>query len=1601
MSRSGRQRRTRLARVLLAGLVAGAQLGYGVPRAVEARVDPLRVIKRQIKNINMLVVLDTSGSMTGVPGGDFTSATEAGIDCDYGVNCRGWGTPGGCPPDPPQCQPVAGSGCPDGMMPDLSSSGNLVKNHDFSTGGGSGPTWDAAAGFTAGVNNGGDNSYPSEVKCAVQKNGATVKQSCSNSRKNSLPDDGCYVQQAPFAGDSCLDIAATTGYLLCNGDGSAFKAWEQTVSGLSADTDYVVWAHVSHANHPQRASSNQTSVASSTWQFKLDGSSIGTAATVPPEGDRSDAWAKQDAWVRVQSSFKTGAAQTSATLALWDDGTGADGDEAAITQIHVRKCVPITGGLCSYTKEPCDTSKPCPAIATCSLGEKPCSNPGGACEAVGHCQDTTDPPIFCTDELDCPQWGDKGKCAATGDPCNGPCASAKKCSVTGETCDTTTPCPQNKTKGYCASNPTKACSSDKQCKDSSCIFPGNACGGQDNFCKHPHRPCHKPDEAKWGPNTCIQRTNKCEIPPPAKPVCEQPSANKIMMCQSGGTVCTKDADCEKGDVCGPPTSRAVIAKRSLRQVIQETAGAVNYGFMTFWQDGYFPYFTGAKVGGGGIKTTKYYPRDELIAAGCYDGAVLKSSCNLGTLRAASGARYYVPYADRPTDQDFCGDVCAVKPGYRSGTFVGAYYETTATSYNGGNGGRYEHTAFEGRTWNNMVYYTPNPRFYNGGETPAQAGFQFVDCQTTKQCGLKCGASFDPDLVNFLDDTGKKNPENVGKILKRLELAENGGAVVYEATPSGCALENPAASAATDPERISAYHYMDQVLTNIQANNPGMSAEEAQICRTNYVLFITDGAANGPGDLKTPAGPFQAAESACLEAACSADDPEAAGCQCRAVLAAWHMRQKLKVKTLVVGFGGDVTQGTGFTINNNIAKAGGTEAAFTATRESELVDALRAAIYKAAAGSYTTSQSSTSVGTQGAAGVTLGSYVLDTRVDFPSWKGHLIAYDVSSGTPEIVWDAATELDKAEWSTRRVYVGSSTGPKQIVIEGGAVKDAATFAGLFNEALGIGAGDPRAVTATEADQILRWLLGDPVMKNPARLGAIINSTPIDVGGFGLHTGIDGAETFYAKYKDRASLTYVGTSHGMLHAFFSRDTTLGDGLHPAGSEAFAFVPQEMLPRIRRLFAQGGQLADPDKHTFGLANSPKVKDLCVKGCTKDDGVDPDWRTLLVMPEGFEGKLGAGEPHSNALFVLDITEPIVGGTIVGPKMWWSSRSVDKDKYDKALGETISLAAFAFNKTDAMDDNWLVMTSGYGVKDSEPKQGRKVVVSQLNDTASSVKGTLRYEADIPSDGDCTQELTNLTDVATARDFAKERQKTLFGGYFGDTWGSLWRWPGSAKDKVDRVLKLDCKQPLHFSPAILQLDRDNPDASKGEIWIVQPTNSALDEVTERFAERSRLVIAKEKADASGTVNDDPSFNKGNGPISISTEAICTATDGAGSCTAYLPASARPAGTPVVIPYDDAAGFVVVTLWYVPPTFGCGQGTTYFSKHDVGKDSTVTQTGGAEVAKEAVVGIVVAAGKLWVASRQGAIDLGKIADIKVKPIPPQSSVKLFRRSSWVEIF
>src|SRR5205814_3037674 len=107
--------------------------------------------------------------------------------------------------------------------------------------------------------------------------------------------------------------------------------------------------------------------------------------------------------------------------------------------------------------------------------------------------------------------------------------------------------------------------------------------------------------------------------------------------------------------------------------------------------------------------------------------------------------------------------------------------------------------------------------------------------------------------------------------------------------------------------------------------------------------------------------------------------------------------------------------------------------------------------------------------------------------------------------------------------------------------------------------------------------------------------------------------------------------------------------------------------------------------------------------------------------------------------------------------------------------------------------------------------------------------------------------------------------LLGGYFGDTWGNLWRYTPS-DGETHLVSALGCDHPLHFSPTVVQMDADDPNnANAGQIYLAQVTNSTLDRETETYP-ASRLVIFREIVSGSGNPTIDTTFGT-NGQIVLS--------------------------------------------------------------------------------------------------------------------------------------
>jgi hypothetical protein len=1075
----------------------------------------------------------------------------------------------------------------------------------------------------------------------------------------------------------------------------------------------------------------------------------------------------------------------------------------------------------------------------------------------------------------------------------------------------------------------------------------------------------------------------------------------VKLCRLGLNRCWSDADCaaRPGDSCGDgAVSRMTIAKRVLQSVVSQYYSVVNFGFMTFYQDGFFPYYTQAS-GTATTQMTKFIARDTLKAFGCWtkkDGPA--NSCNVGGFqynrRLNADSEYSIflgNHTYNTVDTAWCGLFCTIADT-GTGYYQGSYY--TYTDPTGANSGTYyKAAAYNGKNWTNpadgkdYVYWdapqdqnNANGVFGNDQSIPINGG------GSANYCCANCGGMWDASLVPMLNPNGDKNAQwaVAGKIIDRLQKASFGGVAAVGGTPSGCALYNPSAEAS---ETNNAWSYLNKV-----------KSLDSLSCRKNYVIFVTDGQPSSPMDV------------ACDSQACSSEDPTAAGCTCQAVRSAQTLKQSGFV-TYVVAFGGAQTGAYPRASANNIAKAGGSDAAYFVTQEEELRRAIADAIYRSVAGSYSTSPATSSSAAAGMNGTMVaGSLLLDSRVDFPTWRGNLVAYDLSSDTPTVAWSASTvnrwadatsaTYDPNAWKSRNVWTSSAGTPIKIQVDAsGTITNAQQL-----QAVGMG------ITDAEAALVARWLLGDPAMGNPAPIGAFVNSTPIDVGPPRSATALPGAVAFDEANKSRPNLTYVGASDGMLHAFFTNAVTVGNTSYAAGQEAFAFIPQEMLTQARMIYAQGGQMPDPKDHIYGVANSPKVKNLCVQNCSGVNGA-PVWKTALVMAFGWGG---------TEVITLDVTSPFDSNgvkTSAAPiSILWDTQYLNNqtsNEYDKDLGLTVSVPAFYYAKSSTKDDFRLIFGSAYG---TSSQAGTVLINTDVNN------GIILDTDGISPNQGCTQPLGLLTDVASARNFRVGEEQQIAAAYFGDTWGNLYRYvPGV--DSGNNTLPTGslavveahgCQHPLHYAPTVVQLDRDNSSNHAGEIYLVQVTNSALDYDTQSYA-ASKMVLRRENDSTTGVVTADSSFGTG-GKIElvVGTQAMCgTTPDTDGDCPDFdgdghpdvIAPTARPTSTPMAVMRADGNGFQLISTWYQPSSTGCDRGVSYVAVHEFRANTGIKQLFATRIADQPVVGTAFVGGKLVYSSMAGPSDLSKLLpgtiSYKTNQIDSVASAAMrFKRVSWIEL-
>ncbi len=315
------------------------------------------------------------------------------------------------------------------------------------------------------------------------------------------------------------------------------------------------------------------------------------------------------------------------------------------------------------------------------------------------------------------------------------------------------------------------------------------------------------------------------------------------------------------------------------------------------------------------------------------------------------------------------------------------------------------------------------------------------------------------------------------------------------------------------------------------------------------------------------------------------------------------------------------------------------------------------------------------------------YLLASTFYFPSWEGHLRAYDLSGMTPEstsnsvlrtvsrpdlsessgreivpsgveIVWDAGELLDARSASSRTVYTAT---PVDSVLT--RVDFTASSVGTLGPILQDVNNDNEGLIDYVRGEGRDWKLGDSNHSNPVVVG------PPD--GTAAIMG-DGYQDFMNAWDDRRKVVYVGANDGMIHCF--------DVL--TGEELWGFIPYNLLPKLKNMWAvdaaTGERYFSRDLYVDG---SPMVADVYIDA---DGDASQEWATILISGQG-SGNGSALAGGTNYYFALDITNPD------NPQPLWEFTH-------DLLGETWSVPIVGKIRKNG-EDAWLAfMGSGY---DNDP------------------------------------------------------------------------------------------------------------------------------------------------------------------------------------------------------------------------------------------------------------------------------------------------------------
>ena len=420
------------------------------------------------------------------------------------------------------------------------------------------------------------------------------------------------------------------------------------------------------------------------------------------------------------------------------------------------------------------------------------------------------------------------------------------------------------------------------------------------------------------------------------------------------------------------------------------------------------------------------------------------------------------------------------------------------------------------------------------------------------------------------------------------------------------------------------------------------------------------------------------------------------------------------------------------------------------------------------------------------------YLLASTFYFPSWEGHLRAYDMTAMTPEstsysvlrtvsrpdlsetsgrevvpsgveIIWDAGELLDARSAASRTVYTANPVD---------SVLTRVDFTASNVDTLGPILQDVNNDNVGLIDYVRgegrEWKLADSNHSNPIVVGPPDRSA-VQMG--------DGYQDFMNTWVDRRKVVIAGANDGMLHCF--------DVL--TGEEVWGFIPYNLLPKLKNMWAVDGATGERySARDIYVDGSPMVADVYIDA---DGDASKEWTTILISGQGSGNGSGLGG-GINYYFALDITDPD------NPQPLWEFTH-------DFLGETWSVPVVGKIRKNG-EDAWLAfMGSGYDNNPSDTVGNVFYAVDAETGEyfwglyAGEVDTTVELGWNIPNTIPCSPSIVDIN-----QDGHADRV------YVADLDGRVWR--------VD--VSIDYEDPDSWEGVIIYEDSNNyPIISKPADWI----------------------------------------------------------------------------------------------------------------------------------------------------------------------------------------